>query len=247
MNILLILAYLFFVGSLFGWVLELFYRRFISKANPERRWINPGFCVGPYVPLYGSGLCALYLLAIAGEAHGLGASNTGRLVLFLLMAICMTGIEYLAGITSLSWLKVRLWDYRKEWGNIQGLICPKFSFFWALLSAAYYFLVHPRILEALSWLSENLAFSFFIGLFFGVFIIDVVYSAELISRMKKYADENQVIIRYEAVKTHIRIFQERTNARIAFLFPFRSELSIIDHLKDAQEALETRVKNIRKK
>ena len=39
------LAYLFFLGSTYGWVLELFFRRFFSKANPEHKWINPGFCV----------------------------------------------------------------------------------------------------------------------------------------------------------------------------------------------------------
>ena len=59
MNIFLIFAFLFFIGSTFGWVLELFYRRFFSKNNPERKWINPGFCAGPYLPLYGTGLCML--------------------------------------------------------------------------------------------------------------------------------------------------------------------------------------------
>ena len=47
MDIFLTLAFLFFIGSVFGWVLELFFRRFISAANPERKWINPGFCTGP--------------------------------------------------------------------------------------------------------------------------------------------------------------------------------------------------------
>ena len=51
MNLFLTLAYLFFIGSTLGWVAELLYRRFLSGANPERKWINPGFCVGPYVPL----------------------------------------------------------------------------------------------------------------------------------------------------------------------------------------------------
>ena len=55
MNLFLTLAYLFFIGSTLGWVAELLYRRFLSGANPERKWINPGFCVGPYVPLYGFG------------------------------------------------------------------------------------------------------------------------------------------------------------------------------------------------
>lgn len=63
MNIFLTLAFLFFIGATLGWVLELLFRRFFSSANPERKWINPGFCVGPYLPLYGCGLCFLYLIA----------------------------------------------------------------------------------------------------------------------------------------------------------------------------------------
>ena len=59
MSIFLIYAYLFFLGSLLGWGIEVIYRRFFSKVNPERNWINPGFCVGPYLPLYGTGLCVL--------------------------------------------------------------------------------------------------------------------------------------------------------------------------------------------
>lgn len=62
MSVLLKLAFLFFVGSTFGWTLELFYRRYASKAV-EKKWINPGFCTGPYLPLYGFGLCILYLVA----------------------------------------------------------------------------------------------------------------------------------------------------------------------------------------
>ena len=47
MNTFLKLAFLFYIGSSLGWVLELFFRRFISGNNPERKWINPGFMVGP--------------------------------------------------------------------------------------------------------------------------------------------------------------------------------------------------------
>ncbi len=60
MEMLLSLAFLFFIGSLAGWVLELVYRNLKRK---DGKWINPGFCTGPYVPLYGVGLCILYLLA----------------------------------------------------------------------------------------------------------------------------------------------------------------------------------------
>lgn len=63
MSLFLTLAFLFSIGAVFGWGLEVLYRRFLSPANPERRWIDPGFCTGPWLPLYGSGLRILYLFA----------------------------------------------------------------------------------------------------------------------------------------------------------------------------------------
>ena len=147
MNFILTLAYLFFVGSISGWVLELFFRKWFSSSNPEHKWINPGFCTGPYLPIYGFGLCALYLLALLGRETGLDGSIQGRVLLFLGMAVSMTLIEYIGGLLLLKGAKIRLWDYSNCRGNVQGLICPLFSFFWALLGAGYYFLIHGVFLR----------------------------------------------------------------------------------------------------
>ena len=134
MNLFLVLAFLFFVGSVSGWVLELIFRRFFSDANPERKWINPGFCTGPYLPLYGCGLCILFLIASLEQYHLFPSLFWNKAILFLFAAAAMTAIEYLAGILCLKIAKVRLWDYSDEWKNVDGIICPKFSLFWALLS-----------------------------------------------------------------------------------------------------------------
>ena len=146
------------------------------------------------------------------------------------MAICMTAIEYIAGIISLKVAKVRLWDYSKAWGNIQGIICPKFSLIWAILGAVYYYLIHSRILQALEWLSQNLAFSFTIGLFFGFFIVDVIHSANLVAKLKKYAEENAVIIRYETIKTEIRKRADERKQKYRFFSPFHSDNHLSEHL-----------------
>lgn len=238
MSLFLILAYLFFIGSLLGWVLELFFRKFFSSGNPEHKWINPGFCVGPYVPLYGSGLCILYLLAVMGEATGIEDTIVGRTLLFLGMAISMTLIEYIAGIALLKWMKLRLWDYSMRWGNIQGLICPLFSFFWAVLGAVYYFQIHPHILNALNWLASNLAFSFVIGYFFGIFTIDVSYSAHLVARIKQFADENDVVVKVENLKAHLHAMRETSQLRQRFFFSFQTSRPISEHLREAVNALE---------
>lgn len=238
MGIFLTLAYLFFIGSLLGWCLELVFRKFFSSSNPEHKWINPGFCVGPYVPLYGFGLCILYLLATLGAACGLDQTRGGKALMFLCMAVSMTAIEYIAGILCLKLMKLRLWDYSGLWGNIQGLICPLFSVIWAAMGAVYYFLVHPYILSALDWLSNNLAFSFVIGFFFGVFVIDVCYSAHLLSRLKKYADENDVVVKWEHLKAEIRSAQDRAAKRAYFVFAFRSDRLLSEHLKEAHRSIE---------
>ena len=242
MNLFLILAFLFFLGSVSGWLLELIFRRYFSSSNPERKWINPGFCIGPYLPLYGIGLCVLYLLASLNVFSMINPIFNKALI-FILMAVCMTAVEYIAGIISVKVFKVRLWDYSNEWGNIQGIICPKFSLIWALLGSVYYFLIHPYILNSLKWLSCNLAFSFVIGLFFGVFIIDAVKSAQLIAKLKKFAEEKDVIVKYENLKEYIRKKQEETSNKHNFFRPLHSDQTITESLKEMHKSFEKHIKH----
>ncbi len=239
MYLWLTLAFLFFVGSVLGWVLELLFR---NLTHRQEKLVNPGFCTGPYLPIYGFGLCTLYLLAGLERYNFIQDPFWNGAVLFAAMAVCMTLIEYIAGVFMLKYLKVRLWDYSGMKGNIQGIICPVFSLAWAVLGAVYYFLIHPHILEGLEWLSRNLAFSFFIGVFFGVFIIDVAHSAQLVARMKAFAEENDVIVKVEALKQQIRASWERSSAKYQFFRPYRSERPLSEHLREMQEVLEKRIR-----
>lgn len=232
MNIFLLYAFMFFTGSMSGWWLELIFRRFFSKNNPERRWVNPGFLNGPYLPLYGFGVCALYTMTMLEKFICFDSVILNRLLLFLLMAAAMTVIEYIAGIIFIKGMKTKLWDYSDEWLNVDGIICPKFSFFWAVLSAVYYFMIHPYILDGIAWLSQNLAFSFFIGLFFGVFIIDVSASLNLLVKLRTFAADNDIVIRYEHLKAEIRAKKEKYPKFKAFLLQFRSEYSLHDSLQE---------------
>lgn len=239
MSIFLTLAYLFFIGSTLGWVLELLFRNLTHK--PEKL-VNPGFCTGPWLPIYGFGLCVLFLLAMLDRYPLTGNPFWNKVLLFLSMAVCMTLIEYLAGLFCLKFLKVRLWDYSDLWGNVQGIICPAFSLAWAVLGAVYYFLIHPYILDGLRWLSQNLAFSFVIGMFFGVFFVDVAHSANLVVKLKAFAEDNDVIVRYEQLKTHIRAAREKSHSKYHFFRPFRSERPLVEHLKEMQETFEQRIR-----
>lgn len=236
MSTMLVLAFLFFMGSLFGWVLEVLFRRFFSSNNPERKWINPGFLVGPYIPLYGFGLAILFLFSFI-PVDFIPNVIVQKIVLFACMAIAVTAVEYLAGIIFIKGMNIKLWDYSKEWGNIKGIICPRFSFFWMVLSGLYYFIIHPRIIESVYWLAGHLAFSFVIGFFYGVFLIDFVYSMQMLVKIRKYARENQVELRIEEFKEHLIRKKENLKLRVSFMLPLRpTEHDFADDIKDFIES-----------
>ena len=93
MNTLLTLAFLFFCGSLLGWVLELFFRRLFG----DKKWVNPGFLRGPWLPIYGLGLDALYLLCRI-DLSFLPGYPLQAAFRVLLMGAGMTLIEYIGGL-----------------------------------------------------------------------------------------------------------------------------------------------------
>ena len=96
------------IGGMCGWILELFFRRIVHK-----KWINPGFLNGPFIPLYGFGVVILYFIS------DLSISWYYKAILFLVL---LTLIEYIAGIIFIKGMHIKLWDYSSRWGNIQGIV-----------------------------------------------------------------------------------------------------------------------------
>ncbi len=215
MNLFLKLTFLFFIGSIIGWFLELFFRRMISN----KKWINPGFLVGPYLPLYGFGLCIFYLLS---------QINLDGILVILIMTFTVTFLEYIAGLIFIKGMGVKLWDYSENWGNIDGLICPLYTFLWGILATIYYYLVNPYILNSVSWFEDNIAFSFIIGIFFGIIIIDTVYSTKLVVKIRKFAKEKQLIVKYEEFKASIAEYAANTKQKYSFIFAINNNVKAIE-------------------
>ena len=234
LNLFIVATFLFYLGSLTGWVIELFFRRFLSKNNPERKWINPGFCVGPYVPLYGFGLVILCSMTFL-QAEVLPHTWVGVIIMIAMMTFAMTLIEYIAGSGLLKLANMRLWDYTKEWGNLQGIICPKFTAIWGAASAGYIFIVHPIIIDEIEWLAGHLTFSFVVGFFFGVFVLDVAYSTNLMSKIKSYAKEEDIVVKVEHLKANInhKIAEEEQKGN--FIFALKDGRYLKENLAEAMD------------
>ena len=234
MTLFLVLTFLFFVGSIIGWVIELFWRKFFAEDNPDHRWVNPGFLHGPYLPLYGLSLCLLFALTFVDVSFVPGGLAVQKAVLFIIMALCITALEYVGGLIFIKGMHIKLWDYSTLWGNIQGIICPLFSFFWWILSAIYYFLVHPRILAWLYWFTDHLAFCLVVGFFYGVFTVDLCYTFRLAARIREFASERQIDVRYEKLKLVIQQKNEELKEQAHFILPFRSDgRSLTESLRNA--------------
>lgn len=229
LNIFVRLALIFVIGGSLGWVIELFFRRWAHK-----KWVNPGFLVGPCLPLYGTGLVILYLLCLPTYDFIKSPIWRGVFVIAMLTTV-MTLVEYITGLVFIKGMKVKLWDYSDRWGNIQGIICPLFCLFWAIICGVYYIFVHPMIVSAGEWISGNPFFSFFVGMYFGVMVVDICYSLHIVTRVRKWAAENNVVVRLEQLKLSMKVRSDKVKKKIGFLFPFRGKNDLTADLDNYRE------------
>lgn len=201
------LTFLFMLGSVGGWILELFFRRFFSM----KKWINPGFLNGPYLPMYGCGTVLLY---------GACFIPLPKWGLVLLLLVALTLLEYVTGLIFIKGMKIKLWDYSKQWGNIQGIICPLFSLFWGAIAAVFVYLLFDPLHIAAEWAAENIAMMFVIGIFYGVFFVDLCISFNVSLKVRRAAEQLKTAVHYEELKAAINERRKRNMQRRKFLFPF---------------------------
>ena len=232
MEYILIVAFLFIVGATIGWVIELLFRRIFTA----KRWINPGFLVGPYLPLYGFGLCGLFGLANIDISFITNIKWLQILIMIAIMTVVMTIIEYIAGLIFIKGLNIKLWDYSDRRGNIQGIICPLFTIFWTAISAIYIIFIHGVVISWVSWFTNNIAFSFVVGIIIGAMIVDFSYSLHLASIIKKHAKETKIIIHYERLKASFIDKLKASKVRQVFLLPLKTIGALGDSIKAYIEA-----------
>lgn len=226
MKTFITLCLLFIVGGSCGWAIELFFRRFVHK-----KWVNPGFLVGPCLPLYGTGVVFLYI--ICSLDYSFIANEVWRAVFVIaLITVVMTLVEYVTGLIFIVGLKVKLWDYSKRPGNIQGIICPLFTFFWGVIGAAYCLFVHPLLMKAVAWINLNEIYSFFIGMYYGILVIDIFYSFNVVNKIRAWAKEKNVTVKLEEFRLSVKLKAEQIKQKTNFLLSFKTKNSLNEELDE---------------
>ena len=241
MKILVAIATLFVIGSVTGYVIELLFRRFVS----QKRWVNPGFMVGPYIPLYGFGTAILYGLSNVPISK-FGLPNWANVLIILVtIGIALTLIELVAGLIFIKGLHMKLWDYSNQWGNFKGLICPLFSLIWFGAGAAYYFLLNPILIRALLFIAEYPIYVFFTGVVIGMIMVDFAYSLHLATMIKKMSD--MASVKFDELKEVIadKVAGDKKKKPF-YALHFLSKDNIKEYLnayKEKERELAERIKN----
>ncbi len=159
-KLILEMLYLFLVYSFLGWVLEVIYH-----VIEEGKFINRGFLIGPYCPIYGFGMfLILYLLTPYLDSP---------LLLFLTSILIATIIELIGGFLLEYFFQKKWWDYTGMVLNYKGYICLKFSILWGLGALISIKFLHPMVMTIYK-ITPKLFIILFIIIFSLMMIIDFV-------------------------------------------------------------------------
>lgn len=162
---------IFLIYSVLGWIIE---STLVSIS--DKKFINRGFLIGPYCPIYGWG-CLFIILYLTQYQDNI-------FTVFLLGVVICSTLEYFTSYIMEKLFKTRWWDYSDEKFNLNGRICGKNSLLFGLGATIVIYIVNPILTQGLNKISEPLllAISVF-GLI--IYITDTIISLNVINRFKK--------------------------------------------------------------
>ena len=212
--------FIFSLFSIIGFILEFIYRSIIS-----RKIVNPGLMTGCVLPIYGFGAIILNIICTLFDNIN---SNYKILIIFILSTVILSFLEFISGYFLYKFMHLKLWDYSNSFLNIKGFICLGFSLLWGLLSLIYYLFIYKWIDSlSISLVKEHIVI-FALGIYLGIFIIDLCVSIDLLSNLRKYAMSVKEIINIEKLKLDSRMKVTRKKFLNA-IYPY---LSINRFIKD---------------
>ena len=197
----------FLIYSCIGWCMEV-----IFSLIEKKRFVDRGFLLGPYCPIYGFGMLLIVFL--------LRNYLDEPLVLFILsMVICII-LEYFTSYFMELIFKARWWDYSKKKYNINGRICLETAIPFGFGGTLIMYIIHPLIMYFVSNISNVMMIIVGITLIV-LFIIDNVVSFNTVLKIngvdfKDYVDNTEEIT--ELVREHLMKHSKLTK-RLISAFP----------------------------
>lgn len=182
-----LLFLLFITYSFIGWCMEV-----VCKYIEYKKFINRGFLIGPYCPIYGWG-CILITLLLHKYMDDVVA-------LFIMAIVVCSLLEYFTSFFMEKIFKARWWDYSSKKFNINGRICLETMIPFGLLGLLIIYFVNPFLVSVYSLLPKKivLLLSCFLCLCFLIdnFISYMILYKLKIPNIKVYKDNTEEISLY---------------------------------------------------
>ena len=162
---------LFFIYAILGWIIET-----TLVSIEKRKFVNRGFLIGPYCPIYGFGGLAITIL--------LKNYTKDPIVLFLMAVIICGTLEYFTSYIMEKIFKARWWDYSAKKYNINGRICLETVVPFGILGCLVMYVLNPITFKYLNMLSNSML-NIISAICFTMFITDDIVSYNVISSFTK--------------------------------------------------------------
>ena len=170
MNIFFIYFILFLIYSFLGWTIEV-----IVTFYKDKKFVNRGFLLGPYCPIYGFSSIVMILY--------LNRYCDSFITVFLLAVVVCSIIEYLVSYLMEKLFNARWWDYSNRKFNIDGRVCLENSIWFGLLGTLLIYVVNPFLYNLISKMSDNVLL--IVGSFLLIiFVIDLIISLNVTFKIK---------------------------------------------------------------
>ncbi|MDD2959612.1 MAG: hypothetical protein PHR92_14015 [Lachnospiraceae bacterium] len=184
---------LFFVFSFLGWCTEV-----TLKYIQFHRFINRGFLIGPYCPIYGTG-AVLVTIAVGGISNF--ESSYG--MTFVISFFVCGAIEYIASYYMEKKYHARWWDYSQKPMNLNGRIWIGNLILFGIGGTVIVKIMDPFFFGLFGHMTE-MARHICTVVLVAIFMTDSVVS-RLIMKLIKVSVENSEADNTEAVSKEVRM------------------------------------------
>ncbi|MGM9882155.1 MAG: putative ABC transporter permease [Bacilli bacterium] len=225
---------LFLIYSSLGWLIEV-----IAVGFKEKKFINRGFLIGPYCPIYG--IASIIMIFY------LDHYKDNILTVFLLAVVVCTFVEYIVSYIMEKLFNARWWDYSKKKFNINGRVCLTNAFAFGVLGVLLVYVVNPLLTSLL--LNVNSTLLSVISLILLVlFITDFMISMKISYKLKNTVNNLRKDSTEDFNKKVREVIESKVlNRRIIKAFPKLKINFIKDKISDMRTNFEAKIENAKDK
>ena len=163
--------FFFMIYSFIGYLTEIT----CCSINNKKLIVNRGFCLGPYLPIYGFSSVIMNIF--------LAKYSKDIITLFVMSAFVCTLMEYMTSLILEKIFHARWWDYTEKKFNLSGRVCLENSCLFGLGGVFIVSILHPFLDGLVSMIPHNVLIILSIVLCV-IFMIDVIITVTTMCQVK---------------------------------------------------------------